>query len=179
MVGSGDRRALGRAIRRLRKERKWSQGELGARVGSDNVTVSRHERGVMGISMVRLREYAEAFGVSAADLLAIASRAMHTFREEATFAYGDPPAHQVRIPKRLPPRVYERVHGYIGQLEDAGVSEELVEEVVRLLTQGGYNKLNARDARERTEDDVLSDMDAAWDFVCRVLDRQGVKIGNG
>lgn len=77
--------------------------------------------------------------------------------------------------RRLPPRVYERVYSYIDILTEKGAAQEQIEEAERLMADSAYNKLNARDFKERTEDDMLLDVDDAWDYIKEVLTRAGLK----
>lgn len=56
-------------IRELRNERGISQKELGARVGLDQATVSRIERGERSITLEQAVTFAGALGVHAADLI--------------------------------------------------------------------------------------------------------------
>lgn len=60
---------LGEKIRKLRKERGWTQAELGrrARVGGNNV--SSYELGTLKPSPKTLERFAQALGVSTQELL--------------------------------------------------------------------------------------------------------------
>lgn len=77
------------------------------------------------------------------------------------------------LSRRLPPRAYEVVLGYLQRMEAVGASPEQIDEAERLMVEGAYNKLHTRDARERTEDELIVDIDAAWDFITSVLRREG------
>ncbi len=56
--------ALGERIRELRKERGWSQAELGKRIGSDSQYVSRYETGRITPSVDALVRLADVLEVS-------------------------------------------------------------------------------------------------------------------
>jgi hypothetical protein len=58
---------------------------------------------------------------------------------------------------------------------DAGCTIEQIDEAERLMIDGAYNKLNARDPRERTDKEMILDIDDAWDWIKEVLGRAGVK----
>lgn len=56
--------ALGERIRQLRKERGWSQAELGSKVGTDSQRISRYENGRITPSVEALVRLADALEVS-------------------------------------------------------------------------------------------------------------------
>jgi hypothetical protein len=85
---------------------------------------------------------------------------------------GDPTSAR----RRLSPRVYEVVHGYLERMQAAGCAPEQVDEAERVMVESSYSKLNARDPRERSEDEQIMDIDAAWDFIREVLRRQGIRV---
>ena len=61
--------ALGERIREVRKERGWSQAELGEKVGTDSQHISRYENGRITPSVDALVRLAAALDVSADYLL--------------------------------------------------------------------------------------------------------------
>jgi Zn-dependent peptidase ImmA (M78 family)/transcriptional regulator with XRE-family HTH domain len=79
---------LGERVADARRGKGWTQGELAARVGLTQTSVSRIETGVRAVSSLELAELAEVLGVSVLDLLrggrrpmlAIAARLGH-FRD--------------------------------------------------------------------------------------------------
>lgn len=81
-----------------------------------------------------------------------------------------------RARRRLPPGAYARVISYLEQLEAKGVPAPGVDEAERLMTDAAFNKLNARDPRERSEEELLMDIDDAFDFIRSVLRRKGFKL---
>jgi hypothetical protein len=84
--------------------------------------------------------------------------------------YPQPPT------KRLPPRAYELVYDYTRKLEGIGLAPEEVEEAERFLVDAAYNKINAREPGEKSEDDLILDINAAWKFVREVVNRNGKKV---
>jgi hypothetical protein len=66
------------------------------------------------------------------------------------------------------------VYEHIEQLVSPGVREQ-IEEAERLMIDGAYNKLNARDPRDRTDEEMILDIEDAWDWIREVLTRSGVK----
>ena len=56
-------------IREFRKQRGWSQAELGERIGTSHVMVSELERGITQLTLGYMRRLAGAFGCSPGDLL--------------------------------------------------------------------------------------------------------------
>ena len=63
------RATIGAAIARLREEQGWSQRELAKWVGLDQSAVSRVEAGRRRLKAEELERFADAFGVSADELL--------------------------------------------------------------------------------------------------------------
>lgn len=60
---------VGEKIRKLRREREWTQEELGERVQIDKRNVSKYETGHLNPSKKTVEKFAEAFGVSPVELL--------------------------------------------------------------------------------------------------------------
>jgi hypothetical protein len=85
--------------------------------------------------------------------------------------------YQYSVPaRRLPPRAYEVVYSYTQKLERAGLKPEEIEEAERFLVDGAYNKINAREPGEKSEDDLILDIKAAWQFVREVVNRNGARV---
>ena len=74
---------VGEKIRKLRREREWTQEELGERVQIDKRNVSKYETGHINPSQKTVERFAEAFGVSAAELL-------YDAKAEPSIAIDDP-----------------------------------------------------------------------------------------
>jgi transcriptional regulator with XRE-family HTH domain len=55
---------FGKRIFELRKERDWSQPELGRMIDTSGAIIGRYERGDMGPSIGVARKLAEVFGVT-------------------------------------------------------------------------------------------------------------------
>jgi Zn-dependent peptidase ImmA (M78 family)/transcriptional regulator with XRE-family HTH domain len=67
---------LGERVADARRRKGWTQGELAARVGLTQTSVSRIETGVRAVSSLELAELAEVLGVSVLDLLRAGQRPM-------------------------------------------------------------------------------------------------------
>ena len=67
---------LGERVADARRGKGWTQGELAARVGLTQTSVSRIETGGRAVSSLELAELAEALGVSVLDLLRAGQRPM-------------------------------------------------------------------------------------------------------
>jgi Zn-dependent peptidase ImmA (M78 family)/transcriptional regulator with XRE-family HTH domain len=67
---------LGERVADARRRKGWTQGELAARVGLTQTSVSRIETGVRAVSSLELAELAEILGVSVLDLLRGGQRPM-------------------------------------------------------------------------------------------------------
>jgi len=68
------RRQLGRNVRRLRRERGWSQEELAFEAGLHRTYISGVERGVRNPTVLIVHELAQALRVAPAALLEAAKR---------------------------------------------------------------------------------------------------------
>lgn len=158
---------LGERLRAARRTANLTQAEVAQRLGVHVMSVSQWERGVNVPEEARLAKLALLYGAEPASLR---YGATHVSRERTM--YTPNPA----LRRRLPARPYERVLGYVRQLEEAGVTEEQIDEAERLMIDGAFNKLNKRDVRERTEDELMTDIDAAWEFIAFVLRREGYKL---
>jgi transcriptional regulator with XRE-family HTH domain len=57
-------RILGKRVLELRKDRGWSQPELGKMIGTSGAVIGRYERAEITPSVDVVRRFAEAFGVT-------------------------------------------------------------------------------------------------------------------
>lgn len=60
---------FGQSIRRLRKERGWTQDELAARIGTSKQVVSTYELGKRTPHIAVAQKYADIFGVALEEML--------------------------------------------------------------------------------------------------------------
>lgn len=165
--------ALGENLRRARRAADLTQEEAAARLAVTKQTISDQERGVATPNETSLRALAELYGTTPG-ALRYGSGSATSVREETVYyqpAFTPNPA----LRKRLRPKPYARVYEHIAQMEAAGCTVEQIEEAERLMIDGAYNKLNARDPRERTDEEMILDIDDAWDWIKEVLGRAGVK----
>jgi transcriptional regulator with XRE-family HTH domain len=89
---------LGARVRALRTARGWSMRQLAARCAISERFLRDLEAGRGNISVIRLARLAEAFGRSAATLLAEAEEAVS--KGEALSATDPPPVSRSRVPDR-------------------------------------------------------------------------------
>ena len=89
---------LGARVRALRTARGWSMRQLAARCAISERFLRDLETGRGNISVIRLARLAEAFGRSAATLLAEAEEAVS--KGEALSATDPPPVSRSRVPDR-------------------------------------------------------------------------------
>ena len=64
MTDKATSKPLGKRIHELRKERGWSQPDLGRKVGTSGAIIGRYERAEITPSVDVARRLAEAFGVT-------------------------------------------------------------------------------------------------------------------
>jgi hypothetical protein len=148
-------------------------------------TLYRAMAGRAELTVAQLHALAALLEVDAMDLMATYT---NTRPMDTPIGTGDPGAARLgaqharagdgvtlnpALSRRLPPRAYEVVLGYLQRMEAVGATPEQIDEAERLMVEGAYNKLHTRDARDRTEDELIVDIDAAWDFITSVLRREG------
>lgn len=180
LTGKGAGSALGvfgQRVRKARRDKDWTQKDLANAIGlKANDSVGAWEtRGVLPPEPTR-RAVAAALGVPYEWL----TGADTVVRETDVAAAGEGSyqyEYQYSVPaRRLPPRAYEVVYSYTQKLERAGLKPEEIEEAERFLVDGAYNKINAREPGEKSEDDLILDIKAAWQFVREVVNRNGARV---
>lgn len=139
-------------------------------------TVSKWESGKQPIELANLEKAGVLLGVDL-DWLRDGDRGEGVkplvMRESRVYEQRTPYATATR---KLPSRAREHVYRYLDQLEGLGVPDDEVEEVERLMVESTFNKLHVHDPRERTEDELILDIDAAWDFVRYVMRKRGIDL---
>ena len=60
---------ISQRIRKLRREREWTQKELGKRMGMDHRNLTKYETGATKPSVRVLKRFAEAFGITVDELV--------------------------------------------------------------------------------------------------------------
>lgn len=129
------------------------------------MTLSEWERGVRRVPAEAMTRLTALYGLRIDDLVPSSGSASRVSENVSRGTYG-----------RLPPPVYEVVHGYLAQMEKAGCEPAQIDEANRLMVEAAFNKINKRDPRERAVEDLITDIDAAWDFVRSVLRREGKRL---
>lgn len=159
-------KAIGERIRAGREKMGITQRQLADEVGATEVSVSGWERGLSVPKQPNFGRLALLLGLS-----------------ENELRYGSPPAprrvaetpsgHNYTTGRpKLPPRAYERVYNYVERLRTAGIPEDMIDEAERLMVEPLFSKFNKRDIRERTEEDHITDIDAAWSWIREVAERE-------
>lgn len=129
------------------------------------MTMSEWERGASRVPAAALVKLLALYGATIDDLPGGRQKPSRVSENVSRGTYG-----------RLPPRSYAIVHGYLEQMRKEGCSDEQIDEAERLMVQGAFNKINKRDPRERSEEDLITDIDAAWDFIRSVLRKEGKRL---
>lgn len=150
-----------------------TQRQAAKLAGVTEQAVSGWERGTNTPKEGNVESLAAIYGITAAALrYGDVTGDRPAVREAAPEPYSPNPRNR----KRLPPRAYERVYGYLRELEDAGATHEQLDEAERVMVDGAYNKLNSRDVRERSDDEMIGDIDMAWAFIRDLLRKENLKL---
>jgi transcriptional regulator with XRE-family HTH domain len=167
--------ARGRALKAARIQSGLGQKEASEKLGIHRVSLSRIETGKqkkvsadLYQKMITLySDLTAARGITSAtgliDLEMSPADALDAFRRNPEFR------------RRLPPKPYARVYEHIDRMVAAGCSAEQTDEAERLMIDAAYNKINTRDVRDRSDDEMIVDIDDAWDWIKEVLGRAGIK----
>ena len=158
-------KARGERLRQARKDAGLTQEQVADSVPTTYVSISSWENGA-NISEDKLERLARIYKKSKAYL-----RYGEDLPADSADGFTPNPA----LRKRLRPKPYARVYEHIDRMVQANCSLEQIEEAERLMIDGAYNKLNKRDSRERSDAEMIMDIDAAWVFIKEVLEREGVK----
>lgn len=158
--------SLGERLRRAKRAAKASNAAIAKAAGVHPVTVSEWFRGQRPRDDT-LEKVADFLGVDRNWL--INGRRPKDLSDEFT------PSTTLR--KRLRPAPYARVYEHIEKMVSAGCSLDDIELAERTLIDSAFNQLNKRDIRDRTDADMIMDIDSAWDWIREVLGRSGVTLG--
>lgn len=153
---------LARALKVARVAAGLSQIDVAEKVGRTRQSVSSWERADVPTypGEVMLDRLAELYGLEGGH------RAF-----EAPLVREAPGIEYSAGRRRMAPAVYEVVYGYLDRMRKGGCSEEQINEAERLMTDASYSQLYARSRREKTEDDQIMDIHAAWRFIAEVIER--------
>ncbi|HXC25102.1 MAG TPA: helix-turn-helix transcriptional regulator [Gemmatimonadaceae bacterium] len=173
----GDRVRISRERMRTAAGRRWTQGDLAKALDVKRNTVSRWENGgMLPKDPAIIAALTRVLHVSADWLLAgfaesAAQLAVEGVHDQPDISYGD---ESLRA-ESLPPVAADVVLRYLERLAAIGCPPQQVKEAERTLVTGARNRLARRPFSQRDIKDVIADIDASWDFVTRVLRRQGMR----
>ena len=158
---------VGDRIRAAQRRSRATNEELAADADVHVKTVSqwRHDR--QNPTDDNLKAIAPRLGVSFAWLrtgLTVPGKTLVAEGPAITYYQGPAP-----VRARLSPRIYERIFDNLERMRRAGCTDDQIDEAERLLSDSGFSKLNKSDLRDRTEEEQLTDIDAAWEFIRRVI----------
>jgi len=169
----GDRVRLSRERMRTPEGRRWTQDDLAQALNVKRNTVSRWENGRMRPQdPAIISALARVLRVSAEWLLAGFDRdaLIGSVHERPTAAYG-----MHTSAESLPAPAADLVFKYIDRLLSNGCTQVQAQEAERILVSGAMNGLARRPFAQREMKEIISDIDAAWDFVSHVLRRHGIR----
>ncbi len=171
--------AIGARIREYREAAQLTQEQLATELGVSGVSVSTWERGIYTPSKANLKKVAGILGTSEAMLRygEVSYSAGHS-GPESPRASGTLQDHRNATGRfDLRPEPYKRVFGYLEQMRAAGMPEPAIDEARRYLVDSNFGRINKRDYRERSDDEVIMDIDAMWAALKIRFERDwGVKL---
>lgn len=180
--------SFGDRVRRARQElrhedgRRWTQGELAAAVGVERNTVSRWENGgVQPRDTEQLARLARVLRVSVEWLVSggprVASGAAGAAGRGARGALGERRRRGYASDgSSLPVAAQALIAEYCERLAAAGCSDAQIASAQMLMAAAATNQVVTVPLAERIPSDIVSDVDAAWDLIVRVLRREGVRL---
>lgn len=166
-----ERSPLGRAIRRFRQDAGLTVTAVAKQLGISRQGYTPYE--AMGsVSAARLSEIAQILGTTPSEIMAFSEGpSLPSSSPVETRQLSSDHLHQPAR-SRLPIKAYARVSRYLERLRKAGIPEEMIDECERLMAVPVFSKLNKRDVRERSEEDLITDIDAAWAWIREVIQRE-------
>lgn len=176
----GERLREARVRGRRQGGRRITQASLAEAVGVERNTVSRWENGSMlpkdpAIIMALSRH----LNVSADWLLGDLVDTLPGDGVDTVGTARELPGHEYGRAgggaESLPPGAADLVLRYIERLASAGCTGEQQREAERFLVLGARNTLHRKALGQRTQDEIRDDVDDAWDFVTRILRRDGIR----
>ena len=171
----GDRVRISRERMRTSDGRRWTQGDLAKALDVKRNTVSRWENGgMLPKDPAIIAALTRVLHVSADWLLAgfgEAGPSGDVVHDQMDVPYGD----ESMRAESLPTVAADVVLRYLDRLASLGCHPQLIREVERTLVLGARNRLARRPFAQRDVKDVITDIDAAWDFATRILRRQGIR----
>jgi transcriptional regulator with XRE-family HTH domain len=167
---------LARNLKSAREKAGLTQEEAAAQSGFSKQAISGWERGAYKPTEENLETIAQLYRTTVIDLrysdatIEDVRAQMGEGRLMVSETFSPNPA----LRKRLRPKPYARVYEHIAKLEAAGVSIDQIEEAERTMIDGAFNQLNKRDPRDRTDEEMIMDIDSAWRWIKEVLGRSGI-----
>lgn len=197
-----DLKAFGRLVREARRRKRdlggnrWTQQDLATAigVGSKN-TVSAWENGerppkdmatiqrLSTVLEIPMHALLTTLGLTGAGRVRESGASYESTPERGVgwmgYRWGGPteqPGAMEGGGARLPPRARAVVDRYLSRMREAGVASEQIDEAERLMVQSNFSKLNKRDPRPRTEEEIIIDIDAAWAAISSALRAEGFRV---
>lgn len=149
-------KAIGARIKAGRERLDMTQKQFADSVGSSEISVSGWERGIATPGRKNFALVAATIGLTENELRYGTASAP----AEATEA-GSSHKNTIGRP-RLRPAPYARVHEYLERMQAAGMPEPAIDEAERYLVDSNFGQINKRDYRERSDEEVIGDIDMMW-----------------
>ena len=173
----GDRIRMARERMRSRAGQRWTQGDLAKALNVERNTISRWENsGILPKDPSIIAALGRVLHVSVDWLLAGLGEpeevaTVGAVHERPQHPYGSEVIHA----ESLPTAAADIVLRYLDRMVELGCNQQQVQDAERLLVYCARNTLSRRSFDQRDAKEVIGDVDAAWDFIVRVLRRQGIR----
>lgn len=174
---------LGENLRRARRAADLTQQQVADKLGVTKQTISDQERGEATPNGKNLQALADLYGTSEAELRygAELAREFHRAIVESSGLVSeqlpDPGYYRPRVALGIPQRIRVWLQGFLLELTKAGVTEEEVDGIRRILSADElYRYYAGGDPKEYSEDETLEGIQAHAEAFRRDLRRRGYKL---
>jgi transcriptional regulator with XRE-family HTH domain len=177
---------LGENLRRARRAADLTQEQVAAKLGVTKQTISDQERGEATPNEKNLQALATLYGTSEAELrygrelgrrlhrgIVESTTGLAVFEQPGDGSYSRP----IRVALGIPQRIRVWLQGFLLELTKAGVTEEEVDGIRRILSSDEmYRYYVGGEPKEYSEDETLEGIQAHAEAFRRDLRRRGYKL---
>lgn len=166
--------SFGHRLAAARRRKGLEQGQLAEMIGVHPKTISRWERDKQPAELENVEQLAKVLDVRMEWLRSGSGEPQASVVSEERVFYQT--ARPTSPLDRLPSRAASVVRRYMEMMSVAGATNEQLDTAMRLMVDAAFNKINTRDVRSRSEEELVTDIDAAWDWIRTILRREGKRL---